>query len=81
MRKKRHQVKCLSSKIGWTLFTENNWIFFAKVSKNVLKLFLRKLVSSKMNQESIGSKSQVDLGVNQKDKIPQSFLEPIESLK
>ena len=34
-----------------------------------------------MNQESIGSSSQVDVGVNDKDKIPQSLLEPIESRK
>ena len=34
-----------------------------------------------MNKESIGSRIQVDVGVNHKDKIPQSFLEPIESRK
>ena len=34
-----------------------------------------------MNQESMGSINQVDVGVNRKNKIPQSFLEPIESHK
>ena len=32
-----------------------------------------------MNQESTGSINQVDVGVNRKNEIPQSFLEPIES--
>ena len=45
----------------------------------MLKLFSRKLVSLKMNQKSIGSGNQVDVGANRKNKIPQSFLEPIES--
>ena len=34
-----------------------------------------------MNQESIGSKNQVDVGVNHKNKIPQSILESIKSHK
>ena len=34
-----------------------------------------------MNQEWIGSADQVDVGVNRKNKIPQSFLELIESHK
>ena len=34
-----------------------------------------------MNQESMGSRNQVHVGVNRKNKIPQSFLEPIESHK
>ena len=54
-------------------------MFFAKVSKNVLKIFSRKLVPLKMNQEPIGSRNQVEVGVNCKNKIPQNFLKPIES--
>ena len=34
-----------------------------------------------MNQESIGRRNQVDVGVNRKNKILQSFLERIESHK
>ena len=34
-----------------------------------------------MNQESIGSGNQVEVRANGKNKIPQSFLEPIESHK
>ena len=34
-----------------------------------------------MNQESIGSGNQVEVRANHKNKIPQSFLEPIESHK
>ena len=32
-----------------------------------------------MNQEPIGSRNQVEVGVNCKNKIPQNFLKPIES--
>ena len=35
-------------------------------------------VLSKMHQESISSRNQVDIEVNCKNKILQSFLEPIE---
>ena len=48
-------------------------MFFAKVSKNVLKIFSRKLVPLKMNQESIGSRNQVEVGVNHQNKILKSF--------
>ena len=51
----------------------NNWIFFAKGLKNVLEIFSRKLVPLKMSQESIGSRNQVEVGVNRKNKIPKSF--------
>ena len=34
-----------------------------------------------MNHESIGSGNQVEVRANRKNKIPQSFLEPIESHK
>ena len=51
----------------------NNWIFFAKGLKNVLEIFSRKLVPLKMSQESIGSRNQVEVGVNPKNKIPKSF--------
>ena len=51
----------------------NNWIFFAKGLKNVLEIFSQKLVPLKMSQESIGSRNQVEVGVNPKNKIPKSF--------
>ena len=31
-----------------------------------------------MSQESFGSKNEVDVGVNCKNKIPQNFLKPTE---
>ena len=34
-----------------------------------------------MSQDPIGSRNQVEVGVNRKNKIPQSFLEPVESRK
>ena len=34
-----------------------------------------------MNQESICNRNQVDVGDNCKNKIPQSFLEPLELRK
>ena len=34
-----------------------------------------------MSQEQISSRNQVEVGVNRKNKIPESFLGPIESHK
>ena len=47
----------------------------------MLKIFSQKLVPLKISQDSIGSRNQVEVGVNRKNKISQSFLEPIESQK
>ena len=49
-----------------------------KSFKKCVEDFLTKISSLKMSQGPIGSRNQAEVGVNRKNKIPQSFLEPIE---